>query len=58
MTPERRLWRRFGVYIVNFEHISTPFSSFSIVDFEQVNVCWVSMFLLRTIANVSLISFI
>ena len=21
-TPERRQWRRFGVFIVNFEHIS------------------------------------
>ena len=27
-----------GVFIVNFEHIFTPFFSVSIVDFEQVNV--------------------
>ena len=36
--PERR---RSGVFIVNFEHILTPFSSVSIVYFEQVNVGWV-----------------
>ena len=34
-TPERRHWRRSGVFI-NFEHIS-PFSSVSIIDFEQVD---------------------
>ena len=38
-TPERRHWRRPGVLIVNFEHISHLFSSVSI-DFEQVNVSW------------------
>ena len=37
-TPERRQRRRSGVFIVNFEHIFTPFPSFFIVDFEQVNV--------------------
>ena len=39
-TPERRHWRRSGVFIVNFEHTFstfTPFSSVSIVDFEQSN---------------------
>ena len=36
--PERRLGRRSGVFIVNFELIS----SVSIVDFEQVNVRWQS----------------
>ena len=30
---------RFGVFIVNLEHISHLFSGVSIVDFEQVNVC-------------------
>ena len=40
-TPERRQWRRPGVFIVNYEHISHIFSSVFIVDFEQVNVCWV-----------------
>ena len=34
-TPERRHWRRSSVFI-NFEHIS-PFSSVSIIDFEQVD---------------------
>ena len=29
--------RRFGVFIVNFEHISHLCSRVSIVDFEQVN---------------------
>ena len=36
-TSERRHWRRSGVFIVNFEHISYFFHSVSIVDFEQVN---------------------
>ena len=51
-TPEQRQWRRFVVFIGNFEHIQRvfigvfianfiPFSSVSILDFEQVNVCWV-----------------
>ena len=39
-TPERRQWRHPGVFIVNFEHISHFFSTVSIVDFEQANVCW------------------
>ena len=33
-------WRRFDVFIVNFEHISHLCSSVSIVDFEQVKVEW------------------
>ena len=37
-TPERRHWRRSGIFIVNIEHIFIPFSSVSIADFEQVNV--------------------
>ena len=41
-TPERHHWRRSGVFIVNFEHISL-FSSVFIVDFEQVNAGWVLM---------------
>ena len=36
-TPERSPWRRSGVFIVNFEHYFTSFSSVSIIDFEQVN---------------------
>ena len=30
-------WRRFGVFIINFEHISHLCSSVSIVSSEQVN---------------------
>ena len=40
-TPERCHWRRSGVFIVNFEHISHLFPSVFVVDFEQVNVVWV-----------------
>ena len=36
--PKRCQWRRFGSFIVNFEHISHLCSSVSIVDFEQVKV--------------------
>ena len=32
--------RRFGVFIVNFEHISHLCSSVSIVNFEEVNTGW------------------
>ena len=35
------------VFIINFEYISflfIPFSSVSAVGFEQVNVCWVSLY--------------
>ena len=35
-TPKRRQWCRFGVLIVNFEHISQLCSSVSIVNFEHV----------------------
>ena len=34
---ERRHWRRSGIFIVNFEHIS---HRVSIVNFQQVNVGW------------------
>ena len=33
---ERHQWRRSGVFIVNFEHMSLFFSSVSISGFEQV----------------------
>ena len=36
-TPERRQWRRSGVFIDNFEHISQIVLSVSSVNFEQVN---------------------
>ena len=35
-TPERREWRRSGVFIVNFEQIS-HIAVVSTADFEQVN---------------------
>ena len=35
-----RQWRRFGVFIVNFEHISHLYSSVSIVNFEHVIAGW------------------
>ena len=38
--PERRQWRRSGIFIVNFEHISHLFSSISIVNFEHVIAGW------------------
>ena len=39
-TPTRRHWFLSGVFIVNFEHISEPCSSLSVVNFEQVNAGW------------------
>ena len=40
-TPRRRHWRRrFGIFTVNFEHISHLCSSVSLVNFEQVNAGW------------------
>ena len=36
-TSKRRHWVRFGVFIVNFGHISHLCSSVSIVNIEQVN---------------------
>ena len=38
---------RSGVFIVNFEHISHLFFSVSIVDLEQINVCWEATWGLR-----------
>ena len=32
--------RRFGSFIVNFEHVSQLCSTLSIVNFEQVNAGW------------------
>ena len=37
---KRRQWCRFGVFIVNFEHISHLPSSVSIVNFEHVIANW------------------
>ena len=43
-TPKRRHWRRFDVFIDNFEHISHLCSSVSIVNCKQVNAGWVVTF--------------
>ena len=43
--PKRRQWRRFGGFIVNFEHISHLCSSVSIVNFEHVIADWVLYYL-------------
>ena len=37
-TPERQQLRRFGIFIVNFEHILHLFLVFLLLLFEQVNV--------------------
>ena len=39
-TLEQRHWHCFGVFIDDFEHYFTPYSSASIVNFEQVNAGW------------------
>ena len=39
-TPKQRHWRHFGVFIVDFEHISHLCSGVSIANFEQVNAGW------------------
>ena len=38
--PEGRLWRRSGVFIVNFETYFTPCSIVSAGKFEHVNADW------------------
>ena len=37
--PKRRHWGRSGVFIISY---FKTFPKFSIVDFEQVNICWES----------------
>ena len=37
--PERHHWGRSGVFIINLLNYFKSFPSFSIVDFEQVNIC-------------------
>ena len=41
--PEGRLWRRSGVFIVNFETYFTPCSSVYIVNFEHVVAGWATI---------------
>ena len=50
-TPERRQWRRSGVFMINFEQVSL-FFGVSIIDFEQINACWDTTFL-KTSKNFS-----
>ena len=42
-----RQWRRFGVFIVNFEHISHLYSSVSIVNFDHVIAGWEVLYILE-----------
>ena len=44
MKTKRRHWRRFGVFIANFEHISQLCSSISIVNSEHVIAGWDLLF--------------
>ena len=39
-TPQQRQWRRSGVFIVNFEHISHLVLMGFFVNFEQENAGW------------------
>ena len=41
-TPERRQWRRFDVFIVNFQHIPHLDLSVFVVNIERVITDWVS----------------
>ena len=41
-TPKRRHWRRSSDFVVNIWTYFTHFSSFSIVNFEQVNICYLA----------------
>ena len=41
-TPERCRWRFSGVFFLTLRYF-TPFSGVSIVEFEQINVCWVML---------------
>ena len=45
-TPKRHQWRRFGVFIVNYEHISHLCSSVSVTKFEHVIAGWEMVFVL------------
>ena len=42
-TPERRQWRRSGVFIVNFEHIAHLVLVFLLLNFEHVNAGWITI---------------
>ena len=49
--PKQRQWRRFGVFIVNFEHISRLCSSVSIVNFEHVIAGCIDIYILVLCSN-------
>ena len=53
-TPKQRHWRRFGVFIVNFEHISHLCSSVFIVNLEQLNADWEDNCVILTLISVNL----
>ena len=42
-TPEQSQWRRSGVFIVNFEHISHLFLVFFLLTLYIWNICWDSV---------------
>ena len=42
--PEKRQWCHFGVFIVNFEHISHLVLVYLLLTFEKVNASWVVTF--------------
>ena len=50
--PEQHYWRRFGVFIVNFKHISYLLLVFLFL-FEQVNVCRMETTIKRNDCSVS-----
>ena len=56
--PKRHHWRRFGSFIVNFEHISHLCPSFSVVNFEQVITGWAFYFHILVLDYVLLIRFV
>ena len=39
--PERRHWRRSGVFIVNFEQVLHTVLVFLVFDFEKINAIWI-----------------
>ena len=56
-TPDRRHWRRSGVFIVNFEHISHLSLVFLLFNRDLNRGCLVYMFSLRFSASKILIIF-
>ena len=44
MTPERRHWRRFGVFIVNSEHISHLVLVFLLLTLSRIITCIIMVY--------------